>query len=267
MITGVAISGYALGIAFARRTTDGAESSRPLLAAAPSSQATANQSPAGLRSRPIAAVLFDLDGTLVETDDLAVQRVGQRLTCFGRLLPGRDPILTARRLVMTASDLFNGWLAILDRLGLDAFFQRLTRHSGLISDNTGGHRLTPVPGTLELLRGLRERYAVGIVSTRRSDEVHAYLQQHDLDGLVQVVVGSDTTERIKPDPQPLLWAAQQLGVSPAQILMVGDTRADVDAAKAAGMLAVAVLCGFGERRDFDGADVVLASTADLAQWL
>lgn len=267
MIMDASIYRLALGIASTRQTVDRAQPAGHLAASARPSAMAADQGPAVLVGRPIAAVLFDLDGTLVETDDLAAQRLVRRLAPFQRLLPGRDPAPTARRLVMTASDLFNGWLAALDRLGLDAPFQRLTRRSGVIGDNTDGHRLVPVAGTLELLSRLQGRLAVGIVSTRRSDEVHVYLQQHGLSGQVQVVVGSDTTERIKPDPQPLLWAAQQLGVSPAQTLMVGDTRADVLAAKAAGMLAVAVLCGFGERQDFAEADLILDSTAELAQWL
>jgi phosphoglycolate phosphatase len=49
--------------------------------------------------------------------------------------------------------------------------------------------------------------------------------------------------------------------------MVGDTAADVRAARAAGSLAVGVLCGFGDRADLKQADLVLAHTADLAEWL
>jgi phosphoglycolate phosphatase-like HAD superfamily hydrolase len=58
-----------------------------------------------------------------------------------------------------------------------------------------------------------------------------------------------------------------LGVAPSHVVMVGDTTADVRAAQSAGALAVGVLCGFGDRADLKRADLVLASTADLAEWL
>ena len=56
---------------------------------------------------------------------------------------------------------------------------------------------------------------------------------------------------------PVAKAAEKLGVPVAQCVMVGDTEVDVRAAKAAGALAVGVLCGFGERNDFGDADLVV----------
>jgi phosphoglycolate phosphatase-like HAD superfamily hydrolase len=58
-----------------------------------------------------------------------------------------------------------------------------------------------------------------------------------------------------------------LGVAPEQVALVGDTAADIQAAKAAGAVAVGVLCGFGERDDLEQADLILESTAELAEWL
>lgn len=227
-----------------------------------------NAEPRGLiAGRAVSAVLFDLDGTLVETDDRAVQHLAQRLSRVQRLLPRQDPLRTARRLVMRSHDGLQGWLTLLDRLGLDAVTQRAAQRLGLLDDNADGHRLVPVAGTTSLLQALSSRYPVGIVSTRRAAEVYAYLQQQGLDGQVSVVVGSDTTRRIKPHPEPVLWAARALGVTPDTCVMVGDTVADVAAAKAAGAMAVGVLCGFGEPDDLTKADLVLPSTADLAQWL
>ena len=220
-----------------------------------------------IRGRPISVVLFDLDGTLVETDDRAVESLAQRLVRIQRFLPDRDPARAARRLIMWSNDLLNRWLAVLDRFGLDEPAQQLARRLGLVTDNTAGHELEPVHDTLTLLQDLQTRYRLGIVSTRREEEIRVYLDQYGLNGTVQVIAGSDTTERLKPHPQPVLWASQQLAVEPSQVAMVGDTAADVQAAKAAGALAIGVLCGFGERRDLAQADLILDSTADLAEWL
>lgn len=220
-----------------------------------------------LRGHAISAVLFDLDGTLVETDDRAVAALAERLKRVRFFLPQGDPQRAARRLVMWSHDGLNGWLALLDRINLDLPVQRLAQRLGLWNDATEGSLLAPVAGTTELLHRMSSRYKLGIVSTRRTDEVRVYLEQQSLNDAIQVVAGSDTTRRIKPHPQPLLWAAQQLGATPDQVVMVGDTVADVQAAKAAGALAVAVLCGFGQREDFGQADLILDTTGDLTEWL
>ncbi len=216
---------------------------------------------------PVAAVFFDLDGTLVETDDETVARLARRLTPFRLLLPRRDVLRAARHVADWINERFNGGLAVLDWLGLDAPAQRLARRLGLIRGNSAGHVLVPVAGTAALVQALYGHYLLGIVSTRTAAEVQVYLDQQGLTGCFAVVAGSDTTARIKPHPEPILWAANRLGVDPRQVVMVGDTAADVRAARAAGSLAVGVLCGFGDRADLKQADLVLAHTADLAEWL
>jgi ribonucleotide monophosphatase NagD (HAD superfamily) len=82
-----------------------------------------------------------------------------------------------------------------------------------------------------------------------------------------VVVTREDTWRLKPHPEPIRYAAGQLGVAIERCLMVGDTGVDVRAAKAAGARAVGVLCGFGERGDLAGADLILESPAELGEWL
>lgn len=220
-----------------------------------------------LRGRPVRAVFFDLDGTLVETDDETAARLARRLAPLRPLLPRRNVTRAARRLAAWINDHFNGGLAVLDWLHLDRPAQRLLRRWGLIHENSPDHPLTPVAGTVALVQALYGRYLLGIVSTRSEAEARVYLAQHGLSGAFAVVVGSDSTARIKPHPQPILHGARRLGVAPRYVVMVGDTAADVRAAKRAGALAVGVLCGFGDRADLRRADLVLASTADLAQWL
>lgn len=222
---------------------------------------------ATLRGRPLRAVFFDLDGTLVETDDETVARLARRLAPLRPLLPRRDVQRAARHLADWINERFNGGLAVLDWLGLDESAQRLARRLGLIHGNSARRPLVPVAGTVELVQALYGHYLLGIVSTRTAAEVQVYLEQHGLAGFFAVVAGSDTTKRIKPHPEPILWAAGRLGVDPAHVVMVGDTAADVRAAQAAGSLAVGVLCGFDDRVDLGSADLVLASTADLAAWL
>lgn len=232
---------------------------------APSSAAAQADAVSDFRS--IKAFLFDLDGTLVETDDETVARLASRLAILRPLLPQRDVERAARHLAGWINSHFNGLLALLDRVHLDRPAQRLARRWRLIHENTPEHPLVPVAGTVELIQALYGHFLLGIVSTRSEAEVNVYLAQHGLAGCFAIVVGYDTTVRIKPHPQPIRWAADRLGVDPSNVAMVGDTAADVRAARAAGALAIGVLCGFGDRTDLRQADLVLASTADLTRWV
>ena len=76
---------------------------------------------------------------------------------------------------------------------------------------------------------------VGVCSLNCEAACRIALELHGIDSDVQVIVGRDTVERYKPDPEPLLYAARQLGAEPTQTLFVGDSERDEIAAGRAGM--------------------------------
>ncbi len=217
----------------------------------------------------IRAICFDIDGTLSDTDDQAVLRLARALSFLRGLLPRRDPQPLARFLVMAAETPGNWLYGLPDRLGLDAqmdaFLAALSR--------LGGPRPAPsfllVPQVGEALQRLRARYPLAIVSARNRMGTLAFLEQYALGELFRPVVTAHTCRHTKPYPDPLLYAAEQLGLPPESLLMVGDTSVDILAGKAAGAQTVGVLCGFGEEGELRraGADEVLASTALLAEVL
>jgi HAD superfamily hydrolase (TIGR01549 family) len=217
----------------------------------------------------IDAILFDLDGTLIETDAEAVEILARRLQRVKWLLPGRDPAGAARRLLMAGEGPATRFLALLDRIGLDddAFdlADRLRRVRGLHDPL----HLRPVDGTADMLRELSNRYYLGIVTTRSHRVAEAFLRQQELTDLVQVVTGRDDTWRLKPHPSPVCHTAEQLGVTTDRCLLVGDSKVDIEAARAAGARSVGVLCGFGSRDELEdaGADLILECTPDLADWM
>lgn len=213
----------------------------------------------------IDAVLFDLDGTLIDTDDTALGTLARLLQPVKGLLPGKDPAQTARVLLMALETPVNRLLALLDRLGLDerlyGLAERLRRVRGL----SAAARFCPVVGVCEMMDELSGRYRLGVVTTRSRADAQAFLQQQSLAGRMAVVVAREDTRRQKPHPAPVLLAAERLNVLPERCLMVGDTTVDVKAACAAGAWSVGVLCGFGERGELErvGADVILETTGDL----
>ncbi len=217
--------------------------------------------------RSLSAVLFDMDGTLVETDDQLVDDTVRRLTLLKRLLSEEQRKHAARRWLMFGEVFANGLITLLDRLHLDRMLFRWGDRLHKIGGMRSREQYVAVAGTPDVLRALAQHYRLGIVSSRSADDAAAYLAQFGLTDLIGVVITRDDTPRLKPHPAPIRLAAERLGVPVEQCVMVGDTNVDVRAAKIAGAVAVAVLCGFGERGDFEEADLILDSTSEIAAWL
>jgi len=200
---------------------------------------------------------FDLDGTLMDTDDQAVERLAQRLRFLGDARAHR----LARRMVMAGETPMNYALTAVDMVGLDAVLFGVRRMLHARADPT--FRL--IEGVKPLLAYLAERATLAVISTRCAGDAAEFLRQHDLAGYFKLTVTNATTKRLKPHPEPVLYAAEQLELSPEVCVMVGDTTMDVLSGRRAGAWAAGVLCGFGEEAELwrAGAHLVLPSTADL----
>ena len=216
----------------------------------------------------IQAVCFDVDGTLSDTDDQFVNRLARLFHPFRFLLPGQDPSSLARKVVMATETPGNLLFGIPDRFGFDEelavlgdFLYRL----GLVKSE---NPFQLVPGVKDLLHKLEPRYLLAVVSARGARSTQRFLDQFRLTPFFTCIATAHTCEHTKPFPDPILWAAEQMGVAPAECLMVGDTTVDILAARAAGAQSVGVLCGFGEKDELleAGADLILETTADLKLW-
>ncbi len=220
-----------------------------------------------IKPEAIDAVLFDLDGTLVDTDDQAVERLATRLRTVRWLFPDHDPTPFARWAMMQAETPGNGILGLVDTLGLDAPLTAAgdkLRAWGGLKHPSSFRPIARVPAMLEPLSG---RYKLGLVTSRGRRHIAAFQSSHpEMAGHLQCFIGRQDTRRIKPHPAPLCLAATILEVPIHRCLMVGDTPVDVRAARRAGAWSAAVLCGFGQRAELvrAGAHLVLDSTGDLA---
>lgn len=152
-----------------------------------------------VRQRPVRAVLFDLDGTLIETDDRIVRALAGRLRFLGRLLPEgrREPV--ARRLLMHSEAFFNGTVTLLDRLHLDRLVFRLGEWPRRLRGYRPPDDFEAVTGALETVQLLHERgYALGLVTSRSGNETRRFLAQFDVSDLFAAVITRDDTLRPKP---------------------------------------------------------------------
>jgi phosphoglycolate phosphatase-like HAD superfamily hydrolase len=213
----------------------------------------------------IDAVLFDMDGTLIDTDDVDVGRWAMRIARLYRS-PERAQN-AARRIVMAMESPTNSVFAVLDWVGLDMLAVRVM--TALYGGKHSLHDIPAIQGVPGLLARLSGRYKLGVVSTRSIAEQEEFLGRLGLRQYFDVLVGRDTTRRIKPHPQPIRYAAHALGAEPERCLMVGDTTVDVLAGRRAGTWTCAVLCGYGERNELEhaGADRIIEGTAELGSWL
>jgi len=215
------------------------------------------------------AILLDLDGTLIETDNRWVALLASKLTWLARALPRLDVQALARRIVMAIETPANYVMSALEHLGLGSGFfglaDRVRRAKGLATREAS----ELVPGSRRLLSELEGRVKLAVVTTRAHPEATAFVEQAELSDCFQAIVTRQDVLRMKPHPEPIRKAAALLGVSPEACAMVGDTTADVKAAKRAGAFAVAVLSGFGLHAELEraGADLVLPRAELLLDYL
>jgi N-acetyl-D-muramate 6-phosphate phosphatase len=216
----------------------------------------------------VKALLFDVDGTLSDSDELWTEWMERWLRPIRFSLPQHDPRPAARRLVMGLESPGNALYHLLDQVGLDAAAVNLLRWSQSLQRNPRTV-FRVQDGMPALIERLSVGYRLAIVSARDEASTLSFLDAFALRPFFRCIATSQTCRYTKPYPDPLLWAAAQLGVQPGECVMIGDTTVDIHAGKAAGAQTVGVLCGFGTEAELKraGADVILPATEDLGSIL
>jgi len=179
-------------------------------------------------------VLFDLDGTVIDSGGiiLASMRHATR-EVLGREYADEELLQTVGGPGLEAQ------MRAFDPDRVDELVTVYRAHNEPLHEE-----LVCCAGMEDVLGRLHaEGRRLGVVTAKRRETVELAFAHVPLAHLFDVIVGGDETERHKPDPEPLLLAAERLGAAPAETAYVGDSPFDVRAAKAAGMLAVAVTWG------------------------
>jgi len=198
---------------------------------------------------PFRAVLFDLDGTLIDSAHGIAGAVNETLAELGHARAEPAVVLEwigegARILLHRA--LRHAGADLPDGPDFDRTFALLMRHYA----RSLPRQARAYPGAEDALRGLRARGAKVALCTNKPERFIApLLDALDWRGLFDGIVGGDTLPECKPSALPLRHLADAFGVPVPQCLMVGDSRTDAEAAHAAGM--PLVLVDYGYHRDFD----------------
>ena len=180
------------------------------------------------------AVLFDLDGTLIDSGAIILASFRHATqTVLRREIP--DAELAA---LVGGSNIHDQMRAI-DAAQVDELVRVYREHNEPLHDE-----LEAFEGIEHVLARLkRDGRLLGIVTAKRRKTVELAFAVLPLERYFDVVVTSDMTERHKPDPEPVLTALGRLGVGPAEAAFVGDSPFDVASGRAAGVFTVAVAWG------------------------
>jgi pyrophosphatase PpaX len=202
-------------------------------------------------------VLFDLDGTLIDSGAIILASFRHATsTVLGRVVP--DEELTA---LVGGTSLYEQ-MRMLDATRVEELVQAYREHNEPLHEE-----LEAFEGVEYVLQTLkREGRRLGIVTAKRRRTVDLAFAVLPLERHFDAVVTTESTERHKPHPDPVLAALEQLRASPEQTAFVGDSPFDVRAGKAAGVFTVAVSWGklHPEERLLEaGADAIVHRPAEL----
>jgi 2-phosphoglycolate phosphatase len=217
----------------------------------------------GLNERPllsVGAIVFDLDGTLIDSRKDIVAAVRHTLASHELSAPEDDAVIVsfvgdgARALLARCARLDGGDPRI--EALLTTFLDYYTAHA---CDNT-----VLMPGARQALTELAGT-PLALLTNKPRRTTETVLAALDLTDTFSLIVADGDLPRRKPDPEPLLVIARTLGIHPRELVMVGDASQDIECGRRAGARTVAVAGGMGhpERLLAAGPDVVIATMADL----
>lgn len=190
------------------------------------------------------AVLFDLDGTLIDTVELILSSA--RYAFADRDGPRPTDAEWATGLGTPLVTQFREWARDEDEVvRLLARYRefQMAHHDSLTRSYTGMRE------ALDELRA--SGYQLGVVTSKLNALARRGLACTGIDGCIECIVGCDDTTRHKPDPEPVFAALTKLGIPPERAAFVGDSPFDITAGNAAGVYSVGALWGPFPRSDLE----------------
>jgi pyrophosphatase PpaX len=200
--------------------------------------------------KKIRAVLFDLDGTIIDTNELIIQSFLHALKGVVPESFGRDHIIPSMGQPLTMQlQQFSGQNDVARLTEAYREYNHL-RHDEMVS---------LFPGVAEVIPQLRGAgIRLGIVTTKMRATTIRALELLGLYESMETIVALDDVEHAKPHPEPVEKAIQTLGLEPSETLMVGDSTVDIEAAIAAGAIPVGVAWSLkGEEKLFEAGAVYM----------
>ncbi len=190
-------------------------------------------------------ILFDLDGTLIDSTPAILDGFGAAFLAHGEPTPNPEAV---KALVGDPLDFMFARLGAPTHLVPDYIAAYKARYEQIFLEQTS--LLEGAAGALALASEVAD---VGVVTTKTSKFSVILLEHLGVMRFIKTVIGRDDVVNPKPDPEPINTALERLGKTSAQdkvsAFMIGDTRMDLESAKRAGITGVGLVCGYGKEAD------------------
>lgn len=206
----------------------------------------------------VKAVLFDVDGTLVDSNDA---HAAAWVRAFSEFNFAVDAGMVRRCIGMGGDKLMPTVIGIAADSPLGS---TIAERRGEIFKSEYLPNLKPLPGAGRLVATVKQRGLTAVAaSSATSDELRALLKVAEAEWLMDAATSSDDAEQSKPDPDIIIAALQRAQASPDEAVMIGDTPYDVEAAQRAGVRVIALRSGGWRDEDLKGAAAIYQDPLDL----
>jgi len=207
----------------------------------------------------IRAVVFDLDGVILQTEEVWDEVRGRYVVDQG----GRYDEAAQRAMMGMSAPEWSRYLA--GELGVPGTPEQVSADVVRLMEARYREHLPLIPGAVEAVERLASRYALGLASSSNRPLIDAALSLSGLDRFFAATVSSEEVARGKPAPDVYLEAVRRLGVKPAECAAVEDSHSGIRSAAAAGMRVIAIPNPSfpPDPEALEQADVVLSSIPDL----
>ncbi len=203
------------------------------------------------------ALIFDMDGTLIDSERIHWQAWKVTLGAHGARVPDYQD--------------FKKYVGVSDEQMAAEFISsgalRLSGNQLVANKCSAYHELIPeielLPGVEKILERFSGRCRMAVASSSPHREVRAILAHHKLSDYFETVVGGDMVERKKPDPEIYTLTVSRLSLVPADCIAFEDSQSGIAAADSAGLATIAVPHAMSIDHDFSRADAVLASLEEI----
>jgi HAD superfamily hydrolase (TIGR01509 family) len=205
-----------------------------------------------------AAVVFDMDGVLVDSEPMHVDAMRQVLVPYGIPYTDED---NAEFFGFTDLEVFR---VLRDRYGLAEDLHELTRRRATLIVELTRKRTQPMSGVPDVPEALRALgYRMAVASSSALDVIRATVDVLGIRHLFEALVSGLEVGRGKPAPDIFVETARRLGLPPDTCLVIEDSRNGLLAAKAAGMACASIPCPATRHEDFSEADWRFAALPEL----
>lgn len=204
------------------------------------------------------AIIFDIDGTLVDSNDLHAKAWQQAFAKFGKDVP-REEIRgqIGKGGDLLVPDLLNG-------KEMRSFGDELRDYRKKLFVDEFIEQVKPFPGAGDVVRALAEKgFKIALASSAEEDEVDHYRKLLGVEQFIDASTSKDDAEHSKPSPEIFEAALGRLKTGPEEAVTVGDTPYDVLASHRAGLSIVAVLSGGFDKSDLKKAEFLLRDVGEL----